>query len=172
MVTVVAFGVAPALQTCRGCGASAGFAWACAVVEPAVSGARSALVVAEVVASVVLLVSSGLLIRALWRVQSVDPGFITSGILSLRTELPFPKYNKTSTRDQFYGKVLTDVRRLPGVTDAAYITALPMTWGGGIWPVEVNGRSQIRTEGTSASLRFVTPGLFSTLGIPINWVEA
>ena len=65
-------------------------------------------------------------------------------------------------------KVLTDVRRLPGVTDAAYITALPMTWGGGIWPVEVNGRSLIRTEGNSASLRFVTPGLFSTLGIPIR----
>jgi putative ABC transport system permease protein len=43
-----------------------------------------------------------------------------------------------------------------------------MTWGGGIWPVEVNGRSQIRTEGTSASMRFVTPGLFSTLGIPLK----
>ena len=98
--------------------------------------ARSALVIAEVVASVVLLVSSGLLIRALWKVQSVDPGFRTSGILSLRTELPFPKYDKTSTREQFYSKVLTDVRRLPGVTDAAYITALPMTWGGGIWPVD------------------------------------
>jgi hypothetical protein len=109
-----------------------------------------------------------LLIRALWRVQSVDPGFTTSGILSLRTELPFPKYNNTSTREQFYGKVLTAVRRLPGVTDAAYITNLPMTWGGGIWPVEVNGSSNIRTAGTSASLRFVTHGLFSTLGIPIK----
>ena len=147
---------------------SAGFAWACALEERAHQRARSALVIAEVGASVVLLVLSGLLMRALWRVQSTDPGFRTSGILSLRTELPFPKYNKTSTRDQFYDKVLTDVRRLPGVTDAAYITALPMTWGGGIWPVVVDGRSQIRTEGNSASLRFVTPGLFSTLGIPIK----
>ena len=107
-----------------------------------------------------LLVLSGLLIRALWKVQSVDPGFRTSGILSLRTELPFPKYNKTSTRDQFYSKVLTDVRRLPGVTDAAYITALPMTWGGGIWPVLVDGRSQLRSEGNVASMRFVTPVIF------------
>ena len=123
---------------------------------------------AEVGASVVLLFLSGLLIRALWKVQSTDPGFRTSGILSLRTELPFPKYDKTSTRDQFYSKVVTDVRGLPGVTDAAYITALPMTWGGGIWPVVVDGRSQIRTEGNSASLRFVTPDLFSTLGIPIQ----
>jgi predicted permease len=52
--------------------------------------------------------------------------------------------------------------------DAAYITALPMTWGGGIWPVEVDGRSRILTEGNSASLRFVTPGLFSTLGMGIK----
>ncbi len=167
LITVVAFGVAPALQASKGAGLS-GLRVGVRTGGAGRHGARSALVIAEVVASVVLLVSSGLLIRALWRVQSVDPGFETNGILSLRTELPFPKYDNPSTRDQFYGKVLTDVRKLPGVTDAAYITALPMTWGGGIWPVEVNGRSQIRTEGTSASMRFVTPGLFSTLGIPIK----
>jgi predicted permease len=167
LITVVVFGVAPALQASKGAGLS-GLRVGVRTGGAGRYGARSALVIAEVVASVVLLVSSGLLIRALWRVQSVDPGFKTNGILSLRTELPFPKYDNPSTRDQFYGKVLTDVRRLPGVTDAAYITALPMTWGGGVWPVEVNGRSQIRTAGTSASLRFVTPGLFSTLGIPIK----
>ena len=142
LITVVAFGVAPALQACRDAGLS-GLRVGVRTGGAGKPRARSALVIAEVVASVVLLVLSGLLIRALWRVQSVDPGFKTSGILSLRTELPFPKYNKTSTREQFYGKVLTDVRRLPGVMDAAYITALPMTWGGGIWPVEVDGRSQI-----------------------------
>jgi predicted permease len=167
LMTVVAFGVAPALQASKGAGLS-GLRVGVRTGGAGRHGARSALVIAEVVASVVLLVSSGLLIRALGRVQSVDPGFTTSGILSLRTELPFPKYNNTSTREQFYDKVLTNVRRLPGVKDAGYITALPMTWGGGIWPVEVNGRSQIRTAGTSASLRFVTPGLFSTLGIPIK----
>ena len=167
LITVVAFGVAPAMQASRGAGLN-GLRVGVRTGGAGGHGARSALVIAEVVASVVLLVSSGLLIRALWRVQSVDPGFRTSGILSLRTELPFPKYDNVNTRDQFYSKVLTAVRRLPGVTDAAYITALPMTWGGGIWPVDVDGRSQIRTEGTSASLRFVTPGFFSTLGIPIK----
>jgi predicted permease len=167
LVTVVGFGVGPALRACRTAGLSA----LKVGVRTGGTGnhrARSALVAAEVGASVVLLVLSGLLVRALWKVQSTDPGFRTSNILSLRTALPFPKYNKTSTRDQFYGKVLTDVRGLPGVTDAAYISALPMTWGGGIWPVVVDGRSQIRTEGNSASLRFVTPDLFSTLGIPIQ----
>jgi predicted permease len=64
--------------------------------------------------------------------------------------------------------VLADVRRQPGVTNAAYITALPMTWAGGIWPVLVNGQSQIRAEGNVASMRFVTPGSFATLGIPLQ----
>jgi predicted permease len=125
-------------------------------------------VIAEVVVSVVLLVSSGLLIRALWKVQSVDPGFRSDNVLTLRTALPIPKYEKTKVRDQFYSKVLTDVRALPGVTDAAYISALPMVWRGGIWPVVVNGRSQNRSEGTSASLRYVSSGFFATLGIPIK----
>jgi predicted permease len=167
LVTVIAFGVTPALRVCRDAGLS-GLRVGVRTGGTRNHRARSALVIAELGASVVLLVLSGLLIRALWKVQSVDPGFRTSGILSLRTELPFPKYNKTSTRDQFYNKVLTDVRRLPGVTDAAYITALPMTWGGGIFPVLVDGRSQIRSEGNVASMRFVTPGLFSTLGIPLK----
>jgi putative ABC transport system permease protein len=104
----------------------------------------------------------------LWKVQSTEPGFRTKGILALRTELPSPKYEKTLVREQFYRKVLQDVRRQPGVTDAAYITALPMTWGGGIWPVIVNGRNQIRSEGNVASMRFVTPGLFATMGIPFQ----
>jgi predicted permease len=167
LITVIAFGVSPALQACRGAGFS-GLRVGARTGGTSNHGARSALVMAELGASVVLLVLSGLLIRALWKVQSTDPGFRTSGILSLRTALPFPKYDKTRAREQFYDKVLADVRSQPGVTDAAYITALPMTWGGGIWPVLVDGRSQIRTEGNSASMRFVTPGLFSTLGIPIK----
>ena len=167
LLTITGFGVAPALHACR----DAGMSGLRVGVRTAGAGnhrARSALVAAEVMASVVLLVVSGLLMRALWRVQSTDPGFRTTGILSVRTELPFPKYNMTSTRQHYYDKVLSDVRRLPGVTGAAYITALPMAWGGGIFPVQVNGQSEIRTEQNSASMRFVTPGLFSTLGIPLK----
>jgi predicted permease len=167
LLTVIGFGVAPALQACRDAGLS-GLRVGVRTGGTGKHRARSALVIAELGASVVLLVLSGLLIRALWKVQSVDPGFRTGGILSLRTELPVPKYDKESVREQFYAKVLTDVRRQPGVADAAYISALPMTWGGGIWPVVVDGRGQIRTEGTSASMRFVTPELFSTMGIPIK----
>jgi predicted permease len=167
LLTVIAFGVTPALQACRGAGLTA-LRVGVRTAGGANQRARSALVIAEVGASMVLLVLSGLLLRALWKVQSTDPGFRTSGILSLRTELPFPKYNQTKVRAQYYEKVIANVRSQPGVIDAAYITALPMTWGGGIWPVLVDGDSEIRSQGNVASMRFVTPELFSTLGIPIK----
>jgi putative ABC transport system permease protein len=167
ILTVLAFGLAPAMRASR----SAGLSGLREGVRTGGAGhhrLRSALVIAEVVTSVVLLTSSGLLIRALWRVQSTDPGFRTDGVLTMRTELPMPKYEKVNLREQFYNKVLGDIRTLPGVTRTAYTSGLPMLWRGGIWPVNVDGRSQNRTEGNTASLRFVTPEFFSTLAIPIR----
>jgi predicted permease len=167
-LTVVAFGIAPAVRASR----SAGLSGLREGVRTGGTGhhrVRSALVIAEIVTSVVLLTSSGLLIRALWKVQSTDPGFRTDGILTMRTELPLPKYERVSVREQFYNRVLGDIRSLPGVNGAAYTSGLPMRMMGGIWPVIVDGRSeQNRSAGNSASLRYVTPDFFSTLGIPIK----
>jgi putative ABC transport system permease protein len=130
--------------------------------------ARSILVASEVMASVVLLVCCGLLLRALLRVSSVDPGFRAEGVLTLRTALPLPRYAKTADRAQFYARVLTEVRALPGVSGAAYITGLPMVQRGGIWGVAVPGEGKRPGTEPPASSRFVTPGLFATLGIPLQ----
>ena len=92
------------------CGLRRACARACGREAPGITGRRSALVVAEVVVSVVLLIMSGLLIRALWKVQAIDPGFRTDGVLTLRTALPLPKYEKTMVRGEFYDKVLSEVR--------------------------------------------------------------
>ena len=62
---------------------------------------RAVLVAVELVASVVVLVSSGLLIRALLRVRAVDPGFRTEGVLTLRTVWPKPRYAATEKSEQF-----------------------------------------------------------------------
>jgi putative ABC transport system permease protein len=43
-----------------------------------------------------------------------------------------------------------------------------MTLRGGIWPVSTDGRPQDRAGNHTASLRFVTPGFFATLGIPVR----
>ncbi|MBX7187887.1 MAG: ABC transporter permease [Vicinamibacteria bacterium] len=127
---------------------------------------RSALVFAEVAISVVLLASCGLLIRALWKVQSTDPGFATEGLLTARTSLPVGRYSPTAARAQFYEKVLTEIRALPGVKSAAFTSFLPMVMRGGIWDVKIPGRDQNRAE-DKVSMRFITPGYFETMGIPL-----
>jgi predicted permease len=166
-VTGIGFGIVPALRA-RGDADAAGLR------EGARSGVggrrdrlRSGLVLAEVTMSVVLLVASGLLLRALARLQAVDPGFRPENVLTLRTTLPLPKYGPTARRNQFYRSVLADVRALPGVEGAAYITMMPMVMRGGIWSVEVPGQPDEPGHVRNASLRYVTPGFFGTLGIPL-----
>ena len=166
--TAFAFGVVPAARAAR--------VDAAALAEGGRTGAgrrveriRSLLVVAEITASVVLLVAAGLLIRALWKVHAVDPGFEPRAVLTLRTMLPLPKYNTVERRSQFYRHVLEQVEELPGVDRAAYITALPLgPMGGGIWPITTDGRPADGAEQETASLRIVTPGFFETLRIPLR----
>src|SRR4029078_12300121 len=127
-----------------------------------------ALVVIEVMASVVLLISSGLLVRAMWRLQTVDPGFRVENILTASTALPWPKYDTPRARQPFYDKVLGDLQATPGVQAAAYISFLPMVMRGGIWPVVMNGAEATRSAANTASLRFITPEFFSALKIPVK----
>jgi len=134
---------------------------------------RSALVVVEVIASVVLLVSAGLLIRALLTVQGIDPGFNAAGVLTLRTDLPMPEYGRVVTREAYYARVLEQVRALPGVRAAGFISFLPISsFRGGIWPVSVKGDTNagedIRSANNVAAIRFVTPGFFEAMGIPLK----
>jgi predicted permease len=115
----------------------------------------------------VLLVSSELLIRALWRIQATDPGFRPEHTLTLRTVLPMPKYAKIATRASFYQQVLAGARRLPGVSGAAYTSFLPMVMRGGLWPIDIPEQPQDPSNREYASLRYITTGYFSTMGIPL-----
>jgi predicted permease len=129
---------------------------------------RAALIVVEVAASVVLLVASGLLIRTLLRLQSLDPGFASAQVLAVRTPLPVNLYGVTRRRVQFYDRVLEQVRALPGVMSAAYVTGLPMSMRGGIWSATVAGEPPADFGENAVGMRFATSQYFSTLGIPLR----
>jgi predicted permease len=130
-------------------------------------GYRSVLVAIEVAACVILLVSSGLLMRAILRVHAVDAGFHADGVLALRTVLPKPEYNSAEKREQFYRDVLAQVRRLPRVQSAAYTSGLPMVMTGGIARVVLPGQEVRRDGDYAVSRRYITPQFFATLGIPL-----
>lgn len=167
VATGLAFGVLPSLRACRD-GASGLREGSRSGVGGRKERLRSALVVAEVSLSVALLITSGLLIRALWRLHAIDPGFQQAGVLTLRTALPTPKYEKVVQREAFYQRVLSAVRALPGVQSAGFSSFLPIVMRGGIWAVDVAGQNQQPSENHTASMRFITPGYFPAMGIPLK----
>jgi predicted permease len=166
--TGIGFGVVPALKACGDAGGDAIQEGSRGGVGRRTERLRSVLVVTEVMTSVALLICAGLLLRALWRLQGTDPGFRTDGVLTLRTALPIPKYNQSERRWRFYQSVLSEIRAVPGVAGAAYVSFLPMVMRGGIWPVAKAGEPEDNTTDTTASLRYVTPSFFATLGIPLR----
>ncbi len=168
LATAIGFGVIPAMRAGRLADASALREGQRAGSSRRTERLRAVLVIVEVTASVVLLVSSGLLARALWKVQQTDPGFSTDGVLTMRTALPVPKYAPTERKLQFYNQVLSDIRALPGVTQAAYISFMPMIWKGGVWAVSVDGKPGEASERSTVLLRLATPGFFDTLRIPVK----
>ena len=172
----IAFGLLPALRVCRKADSAALKDGARGGTSRSTERLRSSLVVAEIVASVVLVVAVGLLTQALLNVRRIDPGFTADNVLTVRTALPRIKYATASQRQQFFQRVLNDVTALPGVDSAAYISFLPMVMGGGVLPV----LSTVADPGSPdkfapadpnnerrASLRFVTPGFFRTMRTPV-----
>ena len=129
---------------------------------------RSVLVTIEVAVSIVLLVSTGLLIRAASKVQGVDPMFATEGVLTLRTSLAPARATDSLRRTEFYDRVLAEVQRIPGVEAAAYTSGLPFVLTGGIGAAEIPGEEVPRDRrANGVSLRWVTPEFFTSLRIPI-----
>ena len=130
---------------------------------------RSALVVAEIAATLVLLVGAGLLGQTLYRMRYVDLGLQPQGLLTLRTVLPSQKYGEPERRAAFYEEVLERVTHLPGVVGAGYGTSVPLEWKGGTsgFVPEGMGRPE---PGLSydANHREVSADFLRTLGVPLR----
>ncbi|MEJ2186777.1 MAG: ABC transporter permease [Gemmatimonadota bacterium] len=129
---------------------------------------RSGLVVLQVALSVTLLVGSGLLIRSLARLSTVQLGFDPENILTGQVQIQVPDYPTPVQRDRFYASLLEEVEALPGVQRAALANKLPILsrwqdWS--VWPV--GEPPPLPNQGLSAMARWVTPGYFRTLGIPV-----
>jgi predicted permease len=161
LLTSVAFGVGPAFRSCRNADLSA--LRSKSPTDVRTNGGRSTFVIVQICATVTLFVCTGMLLEALWRVQAVDPGFRSEGVLTLRTELPYSKYSEVEARQGFYSSVLERARALPEVVSAGYTSFLPMVFGSGIFSASVPGDRQ----GVPVSVRFVTSDYFATLGVPL-----
>ena len=130
---------------------------------------RAALVTAEVTMSVILLITSGLLIRAVWRVQAIDPGIKADNVLTLKTALPRPRYDSPGRRGEFYERVLSRVRALPGVQSAAFTSGLPMVMAGIITAVDIPGRDPRSYRSEAVNHRWVVGRLQNQWDSGSSW---
>jgi predicted permease len=89
----------------------------------------SALTIAEVALSLLLLVGAGLLIRSFALMLDVDPGFNPRNVLTVQLSLPASRYTEGRTR-AFYRQVLDRLDSLPGVQSAAVARSLPVVGSG------------------------------------------
>jgi predicted permease len=129
---------------------------------------RAVLVTVEVTISVLLLITSGLLIRAVWRVQSVPPGFVAEHAITLRTALSRPEYASPLRRTEYFRRVLGEVRRLPGVQAAGFTSGLPVVVTGLVTGVEIAGQDARSQRNNAVSHRWITPQYFQAMGIQLR----
>src|SRR5262249_36592200 len=87
---------------------------------------RRILVVSEIALALVLLISATLLLRSFSLLQSVDPGFRSENLLTLRVELPEIRYREQDKQRAFHQEFLHRLNTAPGM-QAALISELPMT---------------------------------------------
>ena len=85
---------------------------------------RKGLVIAEISLAVILVIGSGLMIRAFWKLQQVNTGFEPAGVVSFSLNLPGSKY-KTPDRLQFVNTLQQKLSSIPGVTSASAASGIP-----------------------------------------------
>jgi putative ABC transport system permease protein len=124
---------------------------------------RGALVVVEVALAIVLLVGSGLMVRTLVGLVSIDPGFRTADVLTFRVSLPREAYTTREQRADFYDRLFRDLRSLPGVNAVGINHALP--FGGVMTGTRMTAVGSTQTH--QASWQAVSPDYFQAMTIPI-----
>ncbi|MFL6333876.1 MAG: ABC transporter permease [Pyrinomonadaceae bacterium] len=169
LLTGLLFGLAPALQASKA-----------DLVESLKEGGRagqglarnrlrSALVVAEVALTLVLLVGAGLLLKSFSRLLAVDPGLDPRGVLTLDVALPAAKYNEPQRITAFYEQLLQEAAALPGVQAAGAVSILPLAGDDSSNFVQIEGRAPLPPgQALRAGRRNVSADYFRALGIPLK----
>jgi putative ABC transport system permease protein len=167
VLTAAMSGLAPALQAARP-----------ALGETLKAGGRNAsgglgrnrllgsIVVSEIALALTLLIGAGLMIRSLQRLQAVDPGFNADRLLTMRVSLPSQRYPQDRIIT-FSQQLRERLQSLPGAQSVALASDLPLSGVVSGGPIELEGQ-QPPPDGEIRMYRHrVTPGFFSTLGIPL-----
>jgi putative ABC transport system permease protein len=159
------FGMAPAIEAARidvndglrerGSAAGQGF-----------GGHRSLLVISETALACILLIGTGLALKSLWSLRSVELGFVPGNVLTFRIAAPS---RFTGQRiSQFYQQVAERIQAVPGVQSASVARDFPMGGTDPSMPIAVEGKNPVPVQGEIVTrYRAIGEDYFRTLQIPM-----
>jgi predicted permease len=129
---------------------------------------RSALAITEIALAVMLVTGAGLMVKSLWVLSHVNPGFQTESTVTARIT-PNESFCANFARCLgFYNDLVGRVRALPGVEEAALVSVLPLNGRVDAFAADLEDRP--RAADNSAPMIFetvITPGYLRLMGIPL-----
>jgi putative ABC transport system permease protein len=168
LVTGFAAGLLPALRLAKEGSNQALKESAGQVSSDAVgSRTRSVLVASEVALSLMLLIGAGLLIRSLWALRNVNPGFDPNRVLTMSVAIPPAKFAQPAQQIGFFRDVLERVLAVPGVETAGMNDDLPLG-DGSHEPILAEGWPVVpMADLPEVDVRIISPGYLSAMHIPV-----
>jgi putative ABC transport system permease protein len=130
---------------------------------------RTALVVAEVALSLVLLIGTGLMFRTFAKLHAVSPGFQPDNVLTFNLSVPVFKYRDPDVRNDVFTRIQTRIEALPGIDAVGATNPLPLA-GGDQYAIGSYGLSESTEEewrSNKADYRGIVPGYLEAMDIPI-----
>jgi predicted permease len=132
------------------------------------TAARGALVVTEVGLALVLLVSSGLLLRSMQALFAEPVGFDPSHLITMQVQLVGHRFDDGAVADRYRDAVLDAVRRAPGVTSAGFTEQLPLSGDRDEYGAQFSATATLPSVTYGAFRYAVTPGYLETMRIPLR----
>jgi len=166
VATGLVFGVSPALVSSRAQTIRSSHQRVDAG-SPRDSRLRGGLVIAEVALVLVLLVCAGLLLKSVWKLQHVDPGFHPDGLVTMNIALPDRIYRTVEEKRAFYERLLDRMETVRGAADVSAVTFLPF---GGLLvngDFTIEGSERCKPPSLMVDKPSVSERYFKALGIPI-----
>ena len=172
--TSILFGILPALRSARARVSEELAEGGRTSVGATTGRIRATLAVTQVTLTFVLAVGAGLLVRSMWNLTSVDPGFQHENLVRVSVSLPQARY-PNNFRDwpevpevhRFHGEVVERLDRLPFVDGVGLALNAP-TVPGWTTRVRIEGGPESVEEGVEEErFRPVSPGYFAAAGIPL-----
>jgi putative ABC transport system permease protein len=176
VVSGLLFGLVPILRVARQRLSSLAGRWASAGTNQ--HRVQNVLVVTQVALALVMLVSSGLMIRTFQNLRSVEPGFSDpTTVQTVRLSMQGSGAIGNIRLARMSEQILERLAALPGVTSAAYTASLPMQASGGFLVVPEGETYENEELPPTRRIMWISPGLLQTLGTPLlagrdfDWTE-